>query len=86
MNLIPKKYFLFVLAALLVVALGIMAVNAKRIHYEGTDKMYSKELNELQNQSESNDLDSVEVDLNSTDYSGIDSDIEMLDEEFSKSE
>lgn len=90
MNLIPKKYFLFVLAAILVVALGYMAVSTSKVSAPSTDKgmtevnVHEKEMNQINTQSSSDELNDIETDLQSTDTSGIDQDLEDLGREFDR--
>lgn len=80
MDLIPKKYFLFILAAVLVVALGYMAVKTSRVYapvnIETTEKMNSDV-----DQSESDDLDEIEKDVMDTDYTEINEDLEKMSKE-----
>ena len=61
MQLVNKKDFLIFLAAVLVVALGVMAVVSSR-KFLNKDN-YDMELQQIESQSESDDIDVIEKDL-----------------------
>ena len=83
MNLIPKKYFMLLLAALLVVALGYMAVatSSRRQGATLTEDTYSQDIEDIEEQPESDDLDAIEDDLDETDTDGVDEELENIGKE-----
>jgi hypothetical protein len=81
MDLIPKKYFLFVLAAFLVVALGYMAVKTSRVYAPSTINTNQDLKQDSRMNNGSDDLESIEKDVVDTDYSGINEDLEQMSKE-----
>lgn len=84
MELVSKKNFLLFLAALLVVALGYMAVSLSR--RPATPAVQADpEVRKIETQSTSDDVNSIEKDLQDTDYTGIEKDLQNLDKELNTS-
>ncbi|OGM28965.1 hypothetical protein A2962_00850 [Candidatus Woesebacteria bacterium RIFCSPLOWO2_01_FULL_39_61] len=84
MQLVSRKNFLIFLAALLVVALGYMIISSSgRYLPQGSD--VDPEIQKVETQSSSDDIDSIEKDINNTDYSGIDKDLQDVQNELNQS-
>jgi len=79
MKLLTGKNFLLVLAALLVVALGFMAV--KTITKPKTENFDQMELQEIQTQSNSDSLESIDADLKNTDLDNTDKELQDIQRE-----
>lgn len=79
MRLINTKNLLIALAAILVVALGYMAiVTTKRS--KSTDQ-YSMEIEKIEEQSNSDSLESIDKDLQDTDLDTIDKELQDIENE-----
>jgi len=74
---------MLLLAAMLVVALGYMAVATSKRKMEEKQKAdtYSSDVQQIKTQSDNDDLDSIEKDLDNTDTSGVDQDLENIGKE-----
>ncbi len=81
MQLVSKKNFLMFLAAVLVVALGYMALTLTKRPSQKTATQAEKEIQQIKQQSESDDLQDIEKDLNDTDLIDIDKDLQNIESE-----
>ncbi|OGM20025.1 hypothetical protein A2863_02400 [Candidatus Woesebacteria bacterium RIFCSPHIGHO2_01_FULL_38_9b] len=81
MKLISSKNFLFLLAALLVVALGIMALYSYNKPKPKSQNTFNKELNQIKSQSGSDSLEAIEKDVNDTELNDIDKELQSIDNE-----
>ncbi|OGM20594.1 hypothetical protein A2714_02765 [Candidatus Woesebacteria bacterium RIFCSPHIGHO2_01_FULL_38_9] len=86
MKLVPRKYFLLFLAALLVVALAYMGFTLynQRMTPKTSTTTYEKELQQMQNQSQSDGVDDIEKDLTETDLSDIDKELQDIETELNQ--
>ncbi len=85
MQLASKKDFLPFLAAILVVALGIMAVVLSRNYLnKDSNKMFNTEIQQMQTQSESDNLDTIEKDLEETNLNDIDKELLNIEKELNQ--
>ncbi len=77
--IITAKNMLFVLAAILVVALGVIGYvyYSQNLSLGKMDRVAS----ELKEQSSSDDVSSIEADLNDTEMDSIDSDLTNIEKE-----
>jgi len=87
MEIIPKKHTLLFLAALLVVLLGIMAYvirqqNLARRFLQPSE--FDKELSQIQEQSESDDVDAIEEDIGETDLEDADKELQDIERELNQ--
>lgn len=84
MQLVSKKNFLLFLAAILVVALGYMAISLSKRPSTQT-VIVDSEIQKIETQSDSDEVTSIEKDLVDTDYTEIDKDLQELDNELNAS-
>lgn len=77
---LTEKKFLFILAAILVVAMGFMAITLGS-KSEKTDTGIEEELTEINKQSQSDEISAIESDLNGTDLSNIDKELQDIENE-----
>ena len=84
MELVSKKNFLIFLAAILVVALGYMAVSLSRRPIQPSTNV-DPEIQKIETQSSSDEVNTIEEDLQDTDFSGIEADLQNLDKELNTS-
>ena len=90
MEIIPRKHTLFFLAALLVVLLGIMAYVqrqknfASRISQFIAQSPFEREVNQIQEQSESDEVDAIEEDIEETDLSQVDKELKDIERELNQ--
>lgn len=83
MQLVTRKNFMIFLAAVLVVALGFMALTLtrqSRVKMPLTED--EKEIQEIQTQSKSDDVSEIEKDLNNTDLMDLDKELPDIENEF----
>lgn len=87
MEIVSKKNFLILLAAILVVALPIMASRTfkKQTKQPIVKDNYEQEIRQIQNQSTSDSIGDIEKDLNSTDFSQIDKELQDIENELNSS-
>lgn len=78
MNLFSKKNFLIALAAILVIALGIMAMSLTR---RPKTPSFENEIKMLETQSDSDTIESIEKDLNDTELGDIDRELQDIERE-----
>jgi hypothetical protein len=86
MQLVSKKDFMFTLAAILVVALGFMAFSTAKkslTQIKAPDTTESR-TEELLKQSNSDEVQSIQTDLDNTDFSGVDSELQNIEKELNK--
>ncbi len=82
MQLVPRKYFLLFLAATLVVALGYMALTlSRRTEKKAVLTEGDKEIQQIQTQTEGDDVDDIERDLNKTDVVDVDKELQDVEKE-----
>lgn len=82
MQLVSRKNFIIFLAAILVVAFGFMALTLSRSYkVKKTLTEPEKEIQQIQNQSKSDDLNDIEKDLNETELIDIDKELQDIDTE-----
>ena len=82
MQLVPRKYFLLFLAATLVVALGYMALTlSRRTEKKAVLSEGDKEIQQIQTQTEGDDVDDIERDLNKTDVVDVDKELQDVEKE-----
>lgn len=81
MQLVPRKYFLLFLAAILVVGLGLMALTlAKRPEKQASPMTEAdKEIQQIQTQGNGDDIDDIENDLNETDVIELDKELQDIE-------
>ena len=82
MKLISKKNFLIILAAALVVAFGIMALSLANRSKKAFS--YETEIKSIQKQSDSDSVEAIEKDLDKTDLSDIDKELQDIDKELNQ--
>jgi len=82
MQLVSRKNFLLALAALLVVALGFMALTLSGQFKKPKQKsVYDTEIQKIESQSTSDDINSIEKDLKDTDFENLDRELQDIDKE-----
>ncbi|KKQ52737.1 hypothetical protein A2865_04190 [Candidatus Woesebacteria bacterium RIFCSPHIGHO2_01_FULL_39_17] len=81
MQLVSRKNFLIFLAAILVVALGFMALTLAKQQKLPTTNTYQREITKMQSQSDSDRVNDIENDLNETDFSDVDKELQDIDKE-----
>ena len=82
MQLISKKNFLVFLAALLVVALGFMALTlARKDRVRKPLTASDREIMQIEKQSQSDNVDVIEKDLNETDTIDLDKELQDIENE-----
>ena len=79
MQLITTRNFMIALAAALVVGLGIMAISLSQRPAPKTT--FESDIEELEMQSDSDDVDAIEQDLMQTDLSDVDQELQDIDRE-----
>ena len=82
MQIIPKKYFIIILASILVIGFGLMSLylNKKKANQYPTDD-YNKEMMKIETQSESDETKAIEKDLIETDLDSVDKELEDMEAE-----
>jgi hypothetical protein len=80
MNIIPKKQWLLFLAALVLVMMGIMAyvITIKKSEKEAT---FEQQISEMKEQSNSDNLNDIEEDVDNTDFSDVDKELNLIEKE-----
>lgn len=82
MQFISRKNFLIFLAAILVVALGFMALSStQRSKNQRILTESEKEIQQIQKQSNSDEVTSIEKDLNETDLIDIDKELQDIEKD-----
>lgn len=84
MQLTSNKNFLIILAAVLVVAMGIMALSLYKRPTE-QQTAFESQIQEIETQSESDDIEEIEQDLMETDFNDIDKELQDIDRELEQS-
>lgn len=86
MELVNKKNTIIVLASLLVVALAVMALSArnKKPVVLTADQKLQKEVQQIKTQSNSDDVNSIQKDIDQTDLSNSDKELQNIDSELNK--
>ncbi|OGM19415.1 hypothetical protein A2955_03330 [Candidatus Woesebacteria bacterium RIFCSPLOWO2_01_FULL_37_19] len=85
MQLLTRKNFLLFLAAILVVALGYMALSTGKVQIPYLSQpTYEQEMQNIEIQSETDDINSIEKDLNDTDLQNSDKELQDIDAELNK--
>lgn len=87
MEIVPKKYTILFLAAVVLVLMGIMASLLIPIPKSKPQQptQYEQELNQIQTQSTSDETTAIEKDLNETDLSDLDKELQDIDKELNQS-
>ncbi len=82
MNIVSRKNFLIMLSAILVVALGFMAlsftINPKT---QKLQTVTENEFQQIETQSESDEIIDIEHDLNTTTFDNIDEELQYIEKE-----
>lgn len=83
MELVNKKNTLLVLAAILVVALGYMALQlSARLKYKAPAvPAYEQQMRQIETQSDSDEVDAIEADLESTQTDSLDVELQNIEAE-----
>ena len=86
MKLVPRKYFMLFLAALLVVALAYMGFTLYRqtVRPATTTTTFEKDLLEMQTQSQSDNVNDIEKDLMETNLSDVDKELQDIEIELNQ--
>jgi len=84
MELFNKKNTLIILAATLVVAFGYMAMKlAERARYKTpATPSYESQLQQIESQSESDEVEAIEADLERTETDNLDAELQDIEVEF----
>ena len=83
MQLVSRRNFIIFLAGILVVALGLMAMTLVLQNQIGTSmpETYQQEIQKVQTQSESDNIDAIEKDLMETDLNDLDKELQDIESE-----
>ena len=84
MEVVPKKYTMLFLAAVVFILMGIMASLLIPKPKPQQPTQYEKELSQIQTQSTSDETDAIEKDLNETDLSGLDKELQDIETELNQ--
>ena len=85
MKIVPRKYNFIALAAILVVALGIMAFSLRPMVAQKEPTPQDIEISQIQTQSSSDETAAIERDLDETDLSSLDKELQDIDKELDAS-
>ena len=86
MELVSKKNTLLALSAILVVAYGYMAIRLNQGKPKVPNDTFQQEVSQMQNQSNSTEPESSEKDLDSTDFSDLDKELQNIDQELNSAQ
>ena len=82
MQLVSRKNFMIFLATILVFAMGLMALTiSKRPPKVSQEDL---EIKQIKTQSTSDNIESIEKDINDTDFSGIEDDLNDIEAEMNQ--
>ena len=81
MQLVSKKNFIITLAAILVIAMGMMAIVMTIQQLKTAPSAYDASIEKMETQSTSDNLNDIEKDLNETDFSDLDKELDDIEKE-----
>lgn len=85
MQIVSRKNFLLLLTAILVVALGYMAISLSQRPKAPTSVTEEEmELKQIHQQSNSDELSEIEKDLNATDLDDLDKELQDIEDELNE--
>ncbi len=84
MQLVSRKNFIILLAAILIVGLGFFAINTSKKGVKLPSES-DKEIKQIQTQSKSDNLEDIEKDLQNTDLNNIDKELSDIEKEINTS-
>jgi hypothetical protein len=83
-QIVPKKYFILVLSAILFVGLVYISLNAKGNKVNKSQPTYNQEIKIIETQSSSDETDTIEKDLMETDLENIDQELDDIEKELNQ--
>lgn len=86
MELISKKNTILALAAILVVAYGYMAIRLNHNKPQVANDNFQQDVQQMQSQSDSTDVNSIKKDLNNTDFSNLDQELPNIEQELNSTQ
>ena len=81
MQLVSRKNFLLALAAILVVAMGYMALALSKQSRKSEPSSFEQEIRRFNSQSSSDDVNDIQKDLSETELDNLDKEVQDIDAE-----
>lgn len=84
MDILGKKNGLMLVAAILAVAMGFMAISLSHQKPEKPKDSFASEIENIQTQSQSTNIGAIEKDLNETELNNIDRELQQIENELNQ--
>ncbi|OGM04790.1 hypothetical protein A2715_01405 [Candidatus Woesebacteria bacterium RIFCSPHIGHO2_01_FULL_39_32] len=81
MQLVSRKNFLLALAAILVVAMGYMALTLSKQNKKSEPSTFEREIRQVETQSRSDEVEDIDKDLSETELNDLDKELQNIDAE-----